>query len=194
MLGFNFNLLEQLSFYGAYHTKFWNQIIHIIFVPCIFWTSCVFFNYLPPLVDFNVPEPYDKYIQANNGLYLLAAYGLYFLTLEPVAASTWIFSIGSPCYLIATFMSQYVESAWTWALALHVFSWYAQIHPGHIIIEKRKPALLDSLMQSLVLAPFFVWFEILFWAGYRPSLLAEVNKEISKRHKQMAAVAAAKSK
>jgi hypothetical protein len=40
-----------------------------------------------------------------------------------------------------------VAQAWKWALLVHVFSWYMQIHPGHAILEGRKPALLDSLVQ-----------------------------------------------
>ncbi len=40
-----------------------------------------------------------------------------------------------------------VQDAWLWALGVHVFSWYMQIHPGHALLEGRKPALLDSLVQ-----------------------------------------------
>ncbi|MEO0469017.1 MAG: Mpo1-like protein [Bacteroidota bacterium] len=45
-----------------------------------------------------------------------------------------------------------------------------QIHPGHIVFEKRRPALVDSVFQSFVLAPFFVLFDVLFSLGYRPLL------------------------
>lgn len=37
--------------------------------------------------------------------------------------------------------------AWAWAAALFVLSWYAQIHPGHMMLEGRRPALLDSFFQ-----------------------------------------------
>jgi hypothetical protein len=40
-----------------------------------------------------------------------------------------------------------VSHAWQWALLVHVLSWYMQIHPGHALLEGRKPALLDSLVQ-----------------------------------------------
>ncbi len=33
-------------------------------------------------------------------------------------------------------------------------------------------------MQSLVLAPLFVWFEALFMLGYRPQLRAELNRRV----------------
>ncbi len=49
--------------------------------------------------------------------------------------------------LSACSAAQQVPDAWAWALGVQVFSWYMQIHPGHGILEKRKPALLDSLVQ-----------------------------------------------
>ena len=46
------------------------------------------------------------------------------------------------------------------ALVVHVASWFAQVVVGHALIEKRRPALLDSLLPSLLLAPFFVVLEV----------------------------------
>jgi len=48
-------------------------------------------------------------------------------------------------------------------------AWIAQF-VGHGKFEGRAPALLDSLFQSLVLAVFFVFMELLFMAGYKPQL------------------------
>eukprot|EP00775_Hariotina_reticulata_P006457 gene6457-6686_t len=72
-----------------------------------------------------------------------------------------------------------VAGAWKWALLVHVFSWYMQIHPGHAVLEGRKPALLDSLGQAVTLAPLFVWFELLFLLGYRPQLLAQLQQRVN---------------
>jgi uncharacterized membrane protein YGL010W len=49
--------------------------------------------------------------------------------------------------LLMLLLALQVAQAWQWALLVHVFSWYMQIHPGHAILEGRKPALLDSLVQ-----------------------------------------------
>lgn len=49
---------------------------------------------------------------------------------------------------------------------------------GHGLAERRKPALVDSFFQSLVLAPLFVWFELLFLLGYRPGLRDEVQRRV----------------
>jgi uncharacterized membrane protein YGL010W len=59
------------------------------------------------------------------------------------------------------FVQSYGLLAWQPALAVHILSWYMQIHPGHGVFEGRKPALMDSFVQSLVTAPLFVWFEVL---------------------------------
>lgn len=49
---------------------------------------------------------------------------------------------------------------------------------GHGFAEKRAPALLDSLVQALLLAPLFVFMEVLFVFGYRPALKARLQKTI----------------
>ena len=46
------------------------------------------------------------------------------------------------------------------ALIVHAISWFAQVVVGHALIEKRRPALLESLVSSLLLAPFFVVLEV----------------------------------
>ena len=57
---------------------------------------------------------------------------------------------------------------------------------NHGIFEGRAPALLDNLVQAILLAPLFVWLEVLFAFGYRPELKSRldesVEKEIEKFH------------
>jgi uncharacterized membrane protein YGL010W len=65
------------------------------------------------------------------------------------------------------------------AIAVEIFSWVAQF-VGHGVYEGRAPALLDNLVQALVLAPFFVFMEMLFIFGYRPELQKRVNEAVSK--------------
>jgi 2-hydroxy fatty acid dioxygenase len=50
MAGLNLNLLDQLTFYGSYHSNKWNQIIHFLFVPCIIWSALVWCAYTGPLI------------------------------------------------------------------------------------------------------------------------------------------------
>ena len=70
------------------------------------------------------------------------------------------------------------------ASAVHVASWFAQVVVGHGLIEKRRPALVDSLFSSLILAPLFVVLEVAFSLGYKPGLhaklLAQTQRELGK--------------
>lgn len=55
MFGFNFDLKDQLSFYGAYHSTPLNQLVHFLFVPLILWSASVWLAYVPTvtLLDFS---------------------------------------------------------------------------------------------------------------------------------------------
>lgn len=64
-----------------------------------------------------------------------------------------------------------------YAGGIHVVSWLAQF-VGHGAFEGRAPALLDNLVQALLLAPLFVWMEILFFFGYRPELKQRMDKNV----------------
>lgn len=61
------------------------------------------------------------------------------------------------------------------ALIIHIFSWGLQFY-GHFHFEKRSPAVFDNLIQPLVLAPYFVLFELLFMYGKRSDLKADMMK------------------
>ena len=87
-------------------------------------------------------------------------------------------------YHTANNFTHSVPNALWWALALHAFSWYVQIHPGHLIFEKRRPALTTSFFQSLVLAPIFTFFELLFVLGFKKDLHRRVQKRINANIKQ----------
>ena len=58
-----------------------------------------------------------------------------------------------------------ISNAWLYAIIIHIISWILQII-GHIVFEKNKPAFRDSLIQSFLIAPFFILLEIMFVFGY----------------------------
>lgn len=66
----------------------------------------------------------------------------------------------------------------TWFLC-QLLSWAPQI-AAHRFIEGRSPALLDNLTQAFLLAPFFVFLEVLFHLGYRPDLKKDIDAEAQK--------------
>jgi len=99
--------------------------------------------------------------------------------MEPVAGA-----LVAPLIIAGTAYANHLTSAYGatanyWAIGIHVVSWIAQFI-GHGKFEGRAPALLDNLVQAFFLAPFFVWFEILFYFGYRPELKSRLDKAVEK--------------
>merc|ERR1712196_162155 len=118
----------------------------------------------------------------NGAFVYWAVHALYYILLEPFAGLTFSgFEFG--LFLLANSFKDFMgdRTAWWVAMILHVLAWYMQLHPGHMVFEGRKPALLTSLFQSFVLAPFFVWFEILFAIGYRPRLRQRCEDMIERK-------------
>ena len=89
-------------------------------------------------------------------------------------------------HLANSFAHETPNALWI-ALALHVLAWYAQIHPGHLVLEGRRPALLQSFFQSLVLAPLFTFFEVLFMLGFKKKLADRIAVGDSSRETQRGA-------
>jgi uncharacterized membrane protein YGL010W len=72
------------------------------------------------------------------------------------------------------------------AIGVQIVAWTAQFI-GHGVYEGRAPALLDNLIQAFVLAPFFVFMEVLFHFGYRPELQKRVNDAVEEEIKKVKA-------
>jgi uncharacterized membrane protein YGL010W len=113
----------------------------------------------------------------NLGTGFAVLYSLLYILMEPVAGSLLAPLIIGGTAWSNHLLSTYGAAANKWAIALHVVSWIAQFI-GHGKFEGRAPALLDNLVQALFLAPFFVWFEILFYFGYRPELKSRLDKAV----------------
>ena len=179
-----FKLEDALGFYGSYHNNKINQLIHVIFVPCIVWSFMVVLNYLSVdtvlghhvyLFGAKASSTYPWLSVINDNLVLGAgpifwvALSSYYLTLTTFPALTYDL-IMFAMLLSSGYFYQHVSHAWTYALALHVLSWYMQIHPGHGIFEKRAAALTDNFFGGLSLGPLFAWYEVLFTLGWNPQL------------------------
>ena len=182
------NVVDQMSFYASYHSVLENQLIHIAFVPVILWSAFVWAANVGP-----------SYL--NLSLLAWCGYGGYYVALDPKTgsvAAAFYFAL----YLSANAFVAYGAktstvkgnsrrnlSKWTpslVALALHVLGWWMQIVPGHTWIEKRKPALMDSFIQSLVLAPLFIVYEALWMLipGYEPEMKAQLTALVAKQHRE----------
>ena len=62
------------------------------------------------------------------------------------------------------------------ALLVHAFCWYLQIHLGHKIIEGAQPAVLQSLGGALSVAPLFAFYEGLWLLGINQGLQETTQK------------------
>ncbi|ODV85676.1 hypothetical protein CANARDRAFT_22474 [[Candida] arabinofermentans NRRL YB-2248] len=150
------NIEDQLSLYKAFHFHHKNVEIHMVCIPLIAFTLVVL------LSDFKVSE----YPYLNLGTLLSLSYGAYYIALHKVVGS--IASVGIAFFVVSSkWLYENFESSTVAKVAgtVHVLGWLAQFY-GHAVYEKRRPALIDNLLQPVVLAPYFVVFECLFSMGY----------------------------
>ncbi|CZT13184.1 hypothetical protein WAI453_003562 [Rhynchosporium graminicola] len=186
------NLEKQLAFYGAYHHNPTNIGIHMTCVPLILAASLLLATNSPTLIPLptwlTIPN-----LPLNAGTICATLYSGFYILLEPVAGSILL-----PVIIGWTAFSNYLTSSASSALvnqagiAVFIISWIAQF-VGHGVFEGRAPALLDNLVQALVLAPFFVFMEGLFMFGYRPELQKRVGEQVDKEIKKFRAEKAAKA-
>ncbi|KAL1795146.1 hypothetical protein ACET3X_006962 [Alternaria dauci] len=169
------NLEKQLVFYGAYHHNKVNVGIHLLCVPPILLTSFLLLTNTPavPLPAWlSVPN-----LPLNVGTVGAVLYSTLYILMEPVAGAMLApILIGGTAYA-NHLTSTYGATANSWAGAVNIACWIAQF-VGHGKFEGRAPALLDNLVQAIFLAPFFVWFEILFKLGYRPELKRRIDQAV----------------
>lgn len=134
-------------------------------------------NY-PPLLS--LPDAIElQYLPANLGTFGALFYSGFFVLLEPVAGGLLAPFLISGAAYANYLLSTYGTMVNYWAGGIHVVAWLVQF-VGHGFFEGRAPALLDNLVQALLLAPLFVWMEILFFFGYRPELRTRFHKNVEK--------------
>eukprot|EP00741_Cyanophora_paradoxa_P007560 tig00001155_g7312.t1 len=162
-------LEDMLAFYGAYHSNDVNKIMHAIGIPGLLFSLMVV---LAPLKPPGVDDLTAPLFALNGGLAVAILYSILFIYLETVAgccAAAVLLAI----WVGANYFALAVKDAWMWAIGIHVLCWVLQF-VGHGVFEKRRPALLDSLVQAFATAPFFICLEGLFLLGYRPQLRRKV--------------------
>jgi len=185
------DLEKQLCFYGSYHNNPVNIGIHIVCVPLIVLTFFLVGTNSPTIIPLpaylTIP-----YLPLNFGTICSILYCGFYILLEPVAGT-----MVTPMILGATAWFNHLTTVAPSptneiACSVHVISWIAQL-VGHGAFEGRSPAFVDNVLGALVLAPFFVWMEILFFLGYRPQLKERVDKMVEKEIAKVKAEKAAKT-
>ncbi|KAF9431111.1 hypothetical protein BGZ76_000535 [Entomortierella beljakovae] len=173
-----FDLKHQLLQYASHHDNIVNKSIHLACIPLILWSALVFGAKTGPLL----PTPTTSKLRArlfeilptNAASLTMAAYVVYYIKLDKVAGA-----IAAPIFLgaakHATHFNATNPNATKVAAWVHILAWIAQFI-GHGVYEKRAPKLTENLVQAVVLAPYFVLYEVLFSLGYRPQLKAALDK------------------
>lgn len=172
------DLERHLVFYGSYHNNAVNIGIHMVCVPIILMTSFLLAansGVLVPLPPYLTLE----YLPLNMCTIGSIIWGGFYVLMEPVAGSL----LCAICLGMAAadnyFYSVDAKTSTTIAGGIFAVAWILQFL-GHGKFEGRAPALLDNLMQALLLAPLFVWLELLFFFGYRKELKDRVDKQVEK--------------
>ncbi|KAH7124027.1 hypothetical protein B0J11DRAFT_530514 [Dendryphion nanum] len=176
------NLERQLLFYGSYHHNSVNVGIHVVCVPIIVMTFLILFSNSPaiPLPPWlSIPN-----LPLNFATAIATLYTTLYILMEPVAGGLVLPLVFGGTAWANHLTSTYGATANYWAAGLNIVSWIAQF-VGHGHYEGRAPALLDNLVQALFLAPFFVWFEILFYLGYRPELKRRIDLSVQQEIRKL---------
>ena len=149
-----------------------------------------------PLVLPFLPEPLAPLSLLNWPFLVLSLYAVYYSFLDLFAGVSWTAFLALPMWLAATAWAAGGKGAGRAAGSslfalfgdlspagsaglVHLLSWAVQVGVGHAAIEGRRPALVDSFFQSVVLAGLFAWFELLFFCGYRPRLKREIDRRVA---------------
>lgn len=172
-----FDLQEHLVFYRKYHFNHTNVAIHLCCIPLILLSAIAFSSTKSLMND----HPY-----LTLGNIVAWVYGLFYVSLDWQLGLPSLAFLASYAHIVrkvymhlelSSIMSQtqFVQLAVT----THIVCWLAQFY-GHAVHERRAPALLDNPMQALVLAPFFVVFEIAFWMGYKLDVKKHMDNKAGK--------------
>lgn len=123
-------------------------------------------------------ESISPLLEINGAFVGLAIYGAYYIALDFIGG----LSIQLELFLFWTTATYVAKNFDNWLqifTIVQIVSWAMQIG-AHRIFEGRSPALLDNLAQAFLMAPFFVWLEILFFFGYKPELHKSLQTVIDK--------------
>jgi uncharacterized membrane protein YGL010W len=184
-----------LAFYGVYHRNPWNQLIHFVGVPLILGSAFVFSAHsklpiLLPTLPFIAGGHY-----LNWATLLFVFYNVFYLSIDVFGAVLYA-PILYAFYVLAVRLTDCDQKVakqenklvpWTgtgrvlrYAFWVQMLGWYVQIHPGHKILEGASPAVFQSLGGALTTAPFFAFYEGVWWLGlrqdYQQTILELVNE------------------
>jgi uncharacterized membrane protein YGL010W len=154
---------EHMSFYEAYHKHPLNKLTHFIGIPMIV------FSILVPLSWPAIPVA---------GYAVTAAMALIAVVLTYYTLLDRAFGIAMALVLIPLLFAAHQVGQAPYLtgglvfVGFFVVGWIIQII-GHVVFEKRRPALVDNLFQ-MVIGPLFLCAELFFMLGFKQELHQEV--------------------
>lgn len=171
-------LILKFSKYSRYHQNIYNQIVHFITIPLIIHTLMCILSYAQLETFDNVYG--GHIISVHAGIIILIASMIIYPSIDvPSGLVLVIYMVIS--YLCANVYYYYVPLAYYTKLGIvigvHVVSWIVQI-AGHYVFEKNKPAFTNgcqAFVDAVLIAPIFVFLEIMFLCGYNKSLQREIE-------------------
>jgi len=172
--------IDKFASYSSFHRNIVNVIIHVLMVPLIVFSGILIglaFPWENETVRHIIPSQYA--VPHVITTVLLIILWVFSYLLEPVAGLILNAEIVGMYYLSLYILKEYGAANALWiGIVVHITSWVAQFI-GHGIFEKRRPALLSNVTQTMV-APTFVILEVLFLLGYRPQLKKDVQRAQAK--------------
>lgn len=158
---------SQLAFYARYHRDSRNCVTHYLGIPMLFLAVILPLQALPVHVGvFEFPLAIVLTLPAIVVWIVLdvgVGAALLLLMCPLFAFAELIVAAGSPMLM------------WSGAVTLFIIGWSLQFL-GHAVFERRRPAFMDDLSQTLI-GPMFVVAKMLVWLGLRCDLVPFLSGE-----------------
>ncbi|KFK41888.1 hypothetical protein AALP_AA2G185200 [Arabis alpina] len=185
------DLEKHFAFYGAYHSNHINIIIHTLLVWPNVFATLLFLYTTPQILDlsqlgFFQSLTFDVVLRLDIGFILTVIYAVFYVCLDKksgVLAALLCFT----CWIGSSFLAARLGHSLTLmvGVASQLLCWIGQFL-GHGVFEKRAPALLDNLVQALLMGPFFVLLEVLQsgfgyepYPGFKARVDSKIDSEIN---------------
>eukprot|EP00898_Chlorokybus_atmophyticus_P001897 jgi/Chlat1/2708/Chrsp180S02883 len=163
------DLESHYGFYAFYHRDGLNKAIHILCVWPILFTAQVLLTCVPRIAG-PIPAPpsappsvhliYAYVTVVDAALLVSLVYTIYYTLLDRKLG--WL----AGWFVLALCVAARVAVA----LGVNVLCWIAQFI-GHGVFEGRRPALIDNFVQSFLMAPYFVFLEVVCAVSkYEPTI------------------------
>ena len=166
-------LEEPMGMYTAYHRHTVNRAIHYVMVPAIVWSLMVALDLVPLFVLGGTTITLAFPIVAL----LLIWYLMLDFTFGVASAAVFTMLLVSAIVLNVSVASP--TTSLIIAGCVFVGSWVFQFL-GHGVWEKRRPALVDNVLQVLI-APMFLVAETAFAMGFKKDLEQRIEA-VAKTH------------